>query len=61
MQPCKLHWDIFVNINRVVTYQIFLLVHEHVNGQSPLVQPRFTCPKIDVFSSPEPQAQDKLL
>ena len=30
-------------------YQILLLVHGQVNGQNPLAQPRFTCPKIDVF------------
>ena len=26
-----------------------LFVHGQVSGQSPLVQPRFTCPKIDIF------------
>ena len=27
-----------------------LLVHGQVTGQNPLVQPRFTCPKIVIFS-----------
>ena len=31
-------------------YQILLLVQGQVNGQNPLVQPRFTCPKIVIFS-----------
>ena len=31
-------------------YQILLLVHRQVNGQNPLAQPRFTCPKIESFS-----------
>ena len=31
-------------------YQILLLTHVQVSGQNPLVQPRFTCPKIDIFS-----------
>ena len=40
-------------------YQILLLAHEQVdcdhllvqvNGQNPLVQPKFTCPKIGNFS-----------
>ena len=30
-------------------YQILLLVHGQVNGQNPLAQPRFTCPKINGF------------
>ena len=30
-------------------YQILLLVHGEVNGQNPLVQPTFTCQKIDSF------------
>ena len=34
----------------VRNYQILLLVEGQVNGQNPLVQPRFTCPKIDIFS-----------
>ena len=33
----------------VWNYQILLLVHGQVNGQNPLVQPRFTCPKILIF------------
>ena len=41
------------SIAGVWNYQILLLVHGQVNGQNPenpLVQPRFTCPKIVVFS-----------
>ena len=34
----------------VRNYQALLLVHGQVNGQYPLVQPRFTCPKIVIFS-----------
>ena len=30
-------------------YQILLLVHGQLNGQNPLVQPRFTCPKTDIW------------
>ena len=30
-------------------YQILLLVYREVNGQNPLVQPGFTCLKIDIF------------
>ena len=30
--------------------KILLLVHGQVNGHNPLVQPRFTSPKIDIFS-----------
>ena len=32
-------------------YQILLLVNGQVNGQNPLVQPRLTCLKIDIFLS----------
>ena len=37
-------------ITGVWNYQILLLVHGQVNGQNPLVQPRFTCQKIVIFS-----------
>ena len=30
-------------------YQILLLVHGQVHSQIRLVQPRFTCPKINIF------------
>ena len=29
-------------------YKILLLVHRQVNGQNLLVQPKFTCPKIEI-------------
>ena len=32
-------------------YPILVLAHGQVNGQNPLVQPRFTCLKRDIFSN----------
>ena len=34
---------------KLLNYQFLLHVHGQVNDQNPLVQPRFTCPKIDIF------------
>ena len=34
---------------RVVTIKFFYLSMDKQNGQNPLVEPRFTCPKIDIF------------
>ena len=33
----------------LLNYQILLLVHRQVNGETPLVKPSCTCPKIDFF------------
>ena len=30
-------------------FYVLLLVHDQVNGQNPLVQPKFSFPKIDIF------------
>ena len=35
---------------RMWNYQILLLVQGQVNGQNSLAQPRFTCPKICIYS-----------
>ena len=39
----------FTCISGLLNYQILLCVHEQVNGQTPLVQSRLTCLKMDFF------------
>ena len=36
-------------VNGLVYGQVNGLVHGQVNGLNPLVQPKFTCPKIGIF------------
>ena len=43
------YWTRYMYHTGLWYYQILLLVHGQVNGQNPLVQPRFNCPKIDIF------------
>ena len=38
-----------LHMPKLVEFSNILLVHGQIKGQNPLVQPRFTCPKIDIF------------
>ena len=47
--PAEVFYKHFNVIPGLWNYQILLLVHGQVSGQNLHVQPKFTCPKVDIF------------